>query len=856
MKLLNRLRGRISDHADLFRIGVVAAAAGLLVVLFVVTQPVDLRRHNTLLGYFSQLQSDEARLGEAVLTLNFSLSNNYDQVTAINSHLRHTVRELRDGEAANPLRQDLEAQQQLDLLDQRLTTKTNALEKFKSLNSVLKNSLIYLPHVRDELVRDLPKPSEVDEQVDDLVEYVLLNRINGALLERGGLETSIAALETATQKFSPATQRKANNLIRHLRQIDRFERALPVLVQELTSHPESSGIELAYRDHYERLQQRATVYRIFLLLATLALLGYAARTFFRLREQASRLKLAASVFATASEGITITDTHGTILEVNAAFTRVTGYTRAEVIGKNPRILQSGRQSAAFYENMWRAIKMHGQWQGEIWNRRKNGEEYAEWLTITIGNTQTGEQAKVTHYVASFSDLTQHKQDEAKIHQLAFYDPLTNLPNRRLLMERLEHALALHDERAGLASLLFVDIDNFKTINDIKGHDVGDLLLVEIGKRLLSCSREGDTVARMGGDKFVIMLTGLSTQPEQAAAQAKATSEMVQQLMGQPCWLKDFEHRSACSIGISMFAPYVSAEAMLQHADTAMYEAKAAGRNALRFFDPAMQRALETRATLESNLHLAIAQQQFVLYYQIQVNTDQQPIGAEALVRWKHPQQGLISPAVFIPLAEETGLILPLGQWVLETACTQLKAWEAQAHTRDLVLAVNVSGRQFGADDFVNQIESLLASSAIEPSRLKLEITESMLLGNIENVISTMRQLKALGVSFSMDDFGTGYSSLQYLKRLPLDQLKIDQSFVRDIANDSNDQAIVRTIIAMAHSMNLNIIAEGVETEQQRELLTRSGCANFQGYLFSKPLPIDEFDVLCRHTKPQVQENTA
>jgi diguanylate cyclase (GGDEF)-like protein/PAS domain S-box-containing protein len=550
------------------------------------------------------------------------------------------------------------------------------------------------------------------------------------------------------------------------------------------------------------------------------------------------------VFATASEGITITDTHGSILEVNAAFTRVTGYSREEVIGKNPRILQSGRQSASYYANMWQAIKTHGQWQGEIWNRRKNGEEYPEWLTITVGNAQTGEESKVTHYVASFSDLTQHKLNEARIHQLAFYDPLTNLPNRRLLMERLQNLLTQHDDGMGRIALLFIDIDNFKTLNDIKGHAIGDLLLIEIAKRLQSCCREGDTVARMGGDKFVVMLTGLNAQPEQAAAQAKASSEMVQQLVGQPCWLKQFEHRSACSIGVSMFNQDVSAETLLQHADTAMYAAKSAGRNSLRFFDPAMQRALETRATLESDLRLAIAQQQFVLFYQIQVNHDQQPIGAEALVRWKHPQRGLVLPADFIPLAEETGLILPLGDWVLDAACAQLKAWESKASTCDLVLAVNVSGRQFGAEGFVTQIESLLITYAIQPSRLKLEITESMLLGNVENVISTMRQLKALGVSFSMDDFGTGYSSLQYLKRLPLDQLKIDQSFVHDIGNDSNDQAIVRTIIAMARSMKLNIIAEGVETEQQRQMLTRSGCTNFQGYLFSKPLPIDQFEALC------------
>jgi diguanylate cyclase (GGDEF)-like protein len=376
---------------------------------------------------------------------------------------------------------------------------------------------------------------------------------------------------------------------------------------------------------------------------------------------------------------------------------------------------------------------------------------------------------VTHYVASFSDITQRKQDEAEIFQLAFYDPLTQLPNRRQLLDRLRQVLDSRGRSVETTALLCVDIDHFKVLNDIKGRDVGDLQLIEIARRLLACSRKGDTVARLGADEFVVLLAGLDAEPGQAAAQAKAASEKIQLALNQPYWLKDFEHHSACRIGISMSSPEVGAQDLLQHANTALYEAKAASGQALRFFDPAMQSALEARA--------------------------------------------------------------------------QLKAWEAQASTRDLVLAVNVSARQFGAEDFVQQVESLMFSSGIAPARLKLEITESMLLGNVESVISTMRQLKALGLSFSLDDFGTGYSSLQYLKRLPLDQIKIDQSFVRDISSDSSDQAIVRTIVAMAHSMNLDVIAEGVETDAQRQLLERSGCANYQGYLFARPLPLAAFEAL-------------
>jgi len=845
MKLLTRIGAHLGEHADLYRMRAATAAAGLLVLLFAFTQPVDLRRHNLLLSHFSHLQSDEARLGEAVLQLNFSLSNNYDQATAIIGHLRSTVRELRESDAAADLRENMAFEQQLRALEVRLAAQQEALERFKSRNAVLKNSLIYLPHARDDLVRDLARGTPAHEHVDDLIEQVLLNHIKGALLGRGDFEATIAALQEETSRLPAATRQKLDSLVRHIRQIDQLERDMPDLVRQLTGHSENAGPAEAYRHHYDAQQRRAAAYRVFLLLATLALLIYAVQAFIRLRQQSSRLKLAASVFATASEGIIITDTEGTILDVNTAFSAVTGYSRDEILGKNPRILQSGRHVAQFYARMWQSIIDTGQWQGEVWNRRKNGEIYPEWLNIAAGTAQDGAQKRVTHYVATFSDITERKKNEAEIYQLAFYDPLTELPNRRLLMDRLRHILASRGHNAGHASLLFIDIDNFKTLNDIKGHDTGDLLLIEIAKRLRSCAREGDTVARLGGDEFVVMLEGLSAEPEQAAAQAKAAGEKIHHSLNRPYRLKDFEYHSSCSIGISMFSQDVSADELLKHADTAMYEAKAAGRNALRFFDPAMQAALEARASLEADLRQAIKQQQLTLHYQIQVNAEQRPIGAEALVRWNHPQRGLVSPEAFIPLAEETGLIHPIGRWVMETACAQLKAWEAKANTCDLVLAVNVSARQLGAEGFVDQVESLLFGSGIDPARLKLEITESMLLGNVELVIQTMRQLKALGVGFSMDDFGTGYSSLQYLKQLPLDQIKIDQSFVRDITSDSSDQAIVRTIIAMAQSMNLNIIAEGVETEQQRQLLGNKGCSNYQGYLFGMPLPIEEFEALLR-----------
>lgn len=842
-----KLAGFAGDHADLYRMIVAALAAGILVILFIFTKPVDLGRHNVLLNYFSQIRGDEARLGEAVLQLNFNLSNNYDHVNAIISHMHETVRILQNGEAAADLREQSGFRQQLQFLDQRLAAKHDSLETFKTRNAVLKNSLIYLPHARDELERGLPPGSMAHEHLDALVENILLNRTNGSLPERLDLDATIATVRKETAYLPENEQHQLDNLLRHVRLIDQFERDMPDLVRQLTSHTENSGLAESYQRYYDLQQKRAVAYRFFLLLATLALLGYAVLALIRLREQSNRLRLASSVFATASEGITIADIDGTILDVNAAFTAVTGYSREEVIGKNPRLLQSGRHDAKFYANMWQSIRETGRWQGEIWNRRKNGEIFPEWLTITAGTVRHGNQNEITHYVATFNDITQRKKDEAEIYQLAFFDPLTGLPNRRLLMDRLRHILAVRNGDASHATLLFIDIDNFKTLNDIKGHDVGDLLLVEIARRLQSCAREGDTVARLGGDEFVVMLENLSHEADHAAGQAKTVGEKILRSLNQPFHLNDFEHYSSCSIGITLFGKKANADELLKQADTAMYEAKAAGRNALRFFDPAMQAVLEARAMLEADLRQALALQQFVLHFQVQVNADDQPIGAEALLRWNHPQRGLVLPESFIPLAEETGLILPIGQWVLETACTQLKTWAMRTESRNLVLAVNVSARQFGNKEFMGQIESLLQNGGFVPSHLKLEITESTLLGNIEKDINTMHQLRALGVSFSIDDFGTGFSSLQYLKRLPLDQIKIDQSFVRELVSSSSDRAIMRTIIAMAHSMDLDVIAEGVETEEQKQMLLKAGCKHFQGHLFGQPLPIGQFEKMLKQS---------
>jgi diguanylate cyclase (GGDEF)-like protein/PAS domain S-box-containing protein len=445
-------------------------------------------------------------------------------------------------------------------------------------------------------------------------------------------------------------------------------------------------------------------------------------------------------------------------------------------------------------------------------------------------------------VGAMQDITERKAAAGEIEHLAFYDPLTGLPNRRLLLDRLKQAMTSSTRSERYGALLFLDLDNFKTLNDTLGHDIGDLLLQQVAERLITCVREGDTVARLGGDEFVLMLEGLSENTQEAATQTEIVGGKILTTLNERYQLGGHAYHSSPSIGATLFTGHQGTiDDLLKRADLAMYQAKAAGRNTLRFFDPEMQAAVSTRAALETDLREAVLKEQFVLHYQAQVDGDGSLTGVEVLVRWQHPKRGIVSPADFIPFAEETGLILPLGHWVLQTACAQLAKWATRPEMAHLTVAVNISARQFGLPNFVEEVLAILDHHGANPERLKLELTESLLVNDVEGVIVKMTALKEKGVCFSLDDFGTGYSSLSYLKRLPLNQLKIDQGFVRDILNDPNDAAIAKMVVALAESMGLAVIAEGVEIEEQRISLARLGCHAYQGYLFSRPLPLDEFE---------------
>ena len=578
------------------------------------------------------------------------------------------------------------------------------------------------------------------------------------------------------------------------------------------------------------------------------LIGVSNITEKRMTQQKQQI---AAIAFESLEGMFITDAKQMILQINHALTDMTGYTIEELAGQPRDILDSGRNPPAFFAKMSTSLKSEGKWTGEIWNRRKNGEVYPAWMTITaVHNTQK----ELTNFVFTLSDITMKKAAEEQIKNLAFYDPLTKLPNRRLMLDRLEHALSSCGRQKRLGAVLMIDLDNFKTLNDSYGHNIGDKLLRSVATRLESCMRKGDTVSRMGGDEFVVIIEGLD-ETILLEKQVETVAKKIITHLSEPYLLthesnsnkpKAIQYQCSCSIGIALFSEQaVTVDELIKQADTAMYSAKAAGRNTLRFFDPKMQALISARAALEHDLYGAIKKAQFALYYQPIVSGKKKLIGVEALVRWVHPERGIIMPEQFIPAAEASGLIVPLGLWILQTACDQLTKWALVPEMAGLSMAVNVSAMQFNQPQFVSQLLDQLKRSGANPLRLSLELTESALIYDLHDVIEKMTTLKNSGISFSLDDFGTGYSSLSYLKQLPLDQLKIDQSFIKDIFTDSNDVAIAQMIIALSKSMGLGVIAEGVENHAQLNYLENLGCHTHQGYLFSRPLPLKKFEAFAQ-----------
>jgi diguanylate cyclase (GGDEF)-like protein/PAS domain S-box-containing protein len=558
----------------------------------------------------------------------------------------------------------------------------------------------------------------------------------------------------------------------------------------------------------------------------------------RRKRDEQALQIAAAAFET-QDAIVITDADANIVRVNRSFERITGYSAAEVIGHNPSMMSSGRHDKQFYREMWQRLKDEGAWAGEIWDKRKNGQIYPRWVTVTAVRNDRNE---VTHYVGVFSDITERKRAEEEIRSLAFYDALTGLPNRRLLLERMRTALAASARRRNYGALLFLDMDRFKTLNDTLGHDYGDQMLIEVAGRIKSCVREMDTVARLGGDEFVVLAEDAGSGEQDALHKVATVAEKIREALARPYRLFDQEYQSSPSIGVSLYhGNGESVEDLLRQADLAMYQVKKSGRNAFCFFDASMQAAPDSRDELTDDLGQALERGELHLWLQPQVDGERRTVGAEALLRWMHPQRGLVMPDDFISVAEKSALILDIDRWVLKQACARLLRWAEDERTRRLTLAVNISARFFAQPGFIGEMTELLASHPIVPGLLIVETNERMVLEDLSGALAKMEALKALGVTLSMDDFGSGYSSLTSLKQMPLDQLKICRAFVQGIEADDNDTQLVQSIIDLGRRFGLSVLAEGVETEAQFAFLRRHDCLSSQGFLFGQAVPIEQFE---------------
>jgi diguanylate cyclase (GGDEF)-like protein/PAS domain S-box-containing protein len=562
------------------------------------------------------------------------------------------------------------------------------------------------------------------------------------------------------------------------------------------------------------------------------------------RKQAEQsLQLAASVFTHAREGIIITDVAGTIINVNDSFTRITGYSQAEALGKNPNMLKSGHQSLQYYEAMWRSILDNGHWYGEIWNRRKNGEVFAEMQTISAVRDAKGQ---IQHFVSLFSDITALKEHERQLERVAHFDALTNLPNRVLLADRLQQAMLQAVRRGLLLAVAYLDLDGFKAVNDQYGHDAGDHVLMELAKRMKSALREGDTLARIGGDEFVVVLVDL---PD-----SNACLPLLKRLLAAAAEPVEFENHHlqvSASLGVTFFPQVddIDPDQLQRQADQAMYQAKLSGKNRYHVFDAEQDRSLRGHHESLLQIRRALTHHELVLHYQPKVNMRTgQVMGTEALIRWQHPERGLLAPGQFLPAIENHALAIEVGEWVLHAALRQMQAWQALG--LDLAVSVNVGARQLQQHDFVTRLKSILASHPdVNPSGLSLEVLETSALEDIAAVSQVIEACRAMGVMFALDDFGTGYSSLTYLKRLPVAQLKIDQSFVRDMLDDADDMAILQGVIGLAKAFKREVIAEGVETVAHGSALLALGCDLAQGYGIARPMPGAEMPAWVQHWTP-------
>jgi diguanylate cyclase (GGDEF)-like protein/PAS domain S-box-containing protein len=751
-------------------------------------------------------------------------------------------------------------------LRKTLERKADMIDDFKRNNAVLRNSLAYFPVAAAALIDtdDSYSASGSNHNFSDSYVIAVL-AFARAPSEAGRAQIAAARQKIAAASIDARQRLPIDNLLRHGDVIAQRLSALDQLMQDIFNLHSNNLLEVLNRDYAEghgRALAEVGRYRMALYALVILLVAYLAWTFFRL-DRARRslevahhevsdlytaqlaaekqLKLHATAFNSAHDGITLTDAKGIILDVNPAFTRITGFERSEAIGHNPRMLKSGRHDSEFYTAMWQSIKDTGNWRGEVWNRNKYGEVYPELLSISAVHDEIGQ---LTNYVAVFADIGRIKDQEKQLTQMAYYDALTELPNRVLLADRVVQAIAQARRSQTMLAICYLDLDGFKPVNDTWGHEAGDQVLIEIATRLRGVLRGGDTVARLGGDEFVLLLLGLTTPEECDDAMLRLLNQIARPLtfLPEPVSL-------SASIGVTLFpGDDADPDTLMRHADQAMYQAKQAGKNRHHIFDAEQDRFARSRHDRVARIRQALEDREFVLYYQPKVNMRQgKVVGAEALIRWNHPERGVVPPAEFLPLIEDDELIKAVGDWVIETALIQMETWHAVGLA--LPVSVNVAGKQLQAPEFVEKLKVALFLHPTVARQLELEVLETAALEDVVKTARVIDACRAMGVQFSLDDFGTGYSSLTYLKRLPAETIKIDQSFVREILSDYNNLVIVQGVIGLANAFQRQIIAEGVETAEHGRLLMQFNCDQAQGYGIAKPMPAERVADWVKHWRP-------
>ncbi|MDR3369401.1 EAL domain-containing protein [Rhodoferax sp.] len=811
------------------------------------------------------LRELDAKIDAELLANRLELTRNYDALTdytqralAISSRNSLVIPTFLD---ADQRAAALNAAQSFRVVLQR---KADLIDRFKRNNAVLRNSLAFFPVAAAALL---------DGNQSHLKSHRgLVNRYARTVLVFARLPSAVDLMQIADARkkmiaasFDAAQRLEVDNLMRHGDVITQRRSELDQLLQDIFSLQSSGLLDSLSRDYaigHEHALDDASHYRMALYALALFLVAYLALTFFGLdrarrsleaahREVSERysaqlaaetqLKLHATAFNSANDGITLTDAVGVIIDVNPAFSRITGFERSEAIGHNPRVLKSGRHDPEFYAAMWRSLKETGNWRGEIWNRNKYGEVYPELLSISAVHDETGQ---LTNYVAVFADISRLKDQEKQLTQMAYYDALTELPNRTLLADRVVQAMAQTRRSKTTMAICYLDLDGFKPVNDTWGHETGDKVLIEIANRLKRALRSGDTVARLGGDEFVLLLLGLSSAEECDDAMQRILNQI-----SQPLAFRSEPVILSASIGVTLFpSDDADPDTLMRHADQAMYQAKLAGKNRHHIFDAEQDRFARSRHDRVERIRQALEDREFLLYYQPKVNMRLGTVvGAEALIRWNHPERGIVVPADFLPLIEDDDLINLVGDWVIDTALEQMQIWRAAGLT--LPVSVNVAGKQLQSPTFVEKLKVALSLRPDVAQQLELEVLETAALEDVVKTARVIEECRAMGVQFSLDDFGTGYSSLTYLKRLPAETIKIDQSFVRDILSDGNNLVIVQGIIGLANAFQRHVIAEGVETVEQGRLLMQLDCDQAQGYGIAKPMPAEHIANWVKHWRP-------